>query len=274
MGRVRFQRAFEFVHRFALLGMNYGVTADLKRSGEIRVIDYLSQNTRETRVIFDVGANVGAYAREVLARAGNKAVIHCFEPSERAFVTLNQGLGRRDNVYLYRLGLGRENEIATLYSDSPGSELGSVFRRQLDHANIKMNHEEKVQLRRLDDFCAELGIRHIDLVKLDVECNELNVLAGASGMIEAEAIDLIQFEFGGLDSRTYLQDYFELLSPTYRIYRIVRDGLVPLNSYDERLEIFVATNYLAVSRKITLPTRLDPGRPRLNRGPYVETEKS
>lgn len=260
MGRVRFQRIFQLAYRFGLLGMNYGVTADLRKSGETRIIDFLSERGQESYVIFDIGANRGGYAFEVLARLGNRAVVYCFEPSAAAYRELARNLGDRNNVYLYHLGLGHANEIATLYSDVPGSELASVFHRDLTHSNIYLDNEERVQLRRLDDLCTELGISHIDLLKLDVECNEFNILRGASSMIDSAAIDFIQFEFGGLDARTYFHDYFSILSSRYVIHRVVRDGLVSLEKYDERMEIFQATNYLAVSRKLVVPSRLKRSR--------------
>jgi hypothetical protein len=82
---------------------------------------------------------------------------------------------------------------------------------------------------------------------MDVEGNELNILNGAKRMIENDSIDFIQFEFGGcnIDSRTFFQDFFYLLKERYRIYRILKNGLYPIDSYSEKYEIFITTNYLA-----------------------------
>ena len=90
------------------------------------------------------------------------------------------------------------------------------------------------------------------MLKLDVEGHELKVLNGAHSLINSNSIDFIQFEFGGcnIDSRTYFQDFFYLLNPYYEIYRLVKDGIVLIEHYEERHEVFVTTNYLAISRKI------------------------
>lgn len=89
-------------------------------------------------------------------------------------------------------------------------------------------------------------------MKLDVEGHELAVLKGGKQMLDDGKIHVIQFEFGGcnIDSRTYFQDFFYLLSPGFRIYRIVKDGLFPIEEYSEDLEVFKTTNYLCISKKI------------------------
>ena len=69
-------------------------------------------------------------------------------------------------------------------------------------------------------------------------------------MIAEKRIDFIQFEFGGanVDSRTYFRDFFHLLKPDFRLYRIVRNGLQPIDHYYEGLEQFNTINYLAAKR--------------------------
>jgi hypothetical protein len=78
--------------------------------------------------------------------------------------------------------------------------------------------------------------------------------------LENHAIDLIQFEFGvaSMGPRVFFRDLYKLLDPHFRIHRIVRSGLAPIDHYDAtRCEIFTtASNYLAVSRKLELPLRV------------------
>jgi len=49
-----------------------------------------------------------------------------------------------------------------------------------------------------------------------------------------------------IDSRTFLRDYYELLNSNYRIYRILKNGLVEMKKYSEFDEVFMTTNYFAV----------------------------
>jgi len=85
---------------------------------------------------------------------------------------------------------------------------------------------------------------------LDVEGHEYAVLQGAKELIERNKIQFIQFEFGGcnIDSRVFFQDFFYFLSPKYKIFRVLKDGLYPINEYSENLEVFSVTNYFAQLR--------------------------
>jgi Methyltransferase FkbM domain len=90
----------------------------------------------------------------------------------------------------------------------------------------------------------------IHLLKLDVEGSEIDILRGADELLENGGIDFLQFEFGGcnIDSRTYFRDFYDLLSPRFRIFRIVTDGLRAVDEYREIGEIFTTTNYLCELR--------------------------
>jgi len=85
---------------------------------------------------------------------------------------------------------------------------------------------------------------------MDVEGNELKVLDGALNMLASKRIRFIQFEFGGcnIDSRTFFQDFYYLLNKDFQLYRIVQDGLFPINHYKECYELFMTTNFLAELR--------------------------
>ncbi len=252
-GKAESQPIWENLHKTALKGMNIGQGGVIGQSGEQWVMNYIKTKLPDDGIVFDVGANIGNYTLELLSRLGNKIEIYCFEPSGKTFEVLSEKIHGSDNIKAFNFGFGDKEESVTLYSNSKGSGLASVYHRRLDHFGIDMKYSEKIKLKTLDIFCKDQGITHIDFLKIDVEGHELKVLNGAESLVESKAIDFIQFEFGGcnIDSRTYFQDFFYALNPFYKIHRILKNGLFPIENYQETYENFITTNFLAVSRNIT-----------------------
>lgn len=248
-GRRGLQPLFSALHRLSLRGMNIGGGGTVAESGERYVIRRIAELTAgRDLVVFDVGANVGDYAIMAQAQFDGRAVIHCFEPSAATFEQLQRrGLGK---ARLNHFGLSDAVGEVVLFSSEERSGLSSLYDRKLDHIDLRLDSVETVFLSTLDDYCREQGLPRVDVLKLDVEGHELAVLRGATKLLEAGGIDFIQFEFGGcnIDSRTYFQDFYYLLVPRFRLYRILANGLWPIERYDESLEAFGTTNYLAVRR--------------------------
>lgn len=252
LGRRSFQPFWEKLYRLSLKGLNIGSSSVPADSGELWVLDQVKKSLPDSRpaVVFDVGANVGIYATEVLARF-KQLQLYCFEPSLKTFEVLRTNLNQDCRVKLFCLGFGDAEGTVDLYSDSDTSGLASVYNRRLEHLNIQLKANEKVSLKTLDSFCSQQVIQHIDLLKVDVEGNEFNVLKGGQQLMASGSIDFIQFEFGGtnIDAKTFFRDFYYLLDPNYKIYRILKDGLAPVHTYDERYEIFVLANFLCISKR-------------------------
>jgi FkbM family methyltransferase len=252
--KLRFQKIFEYLYILALKGMNYGGGSNPSDSGEIYVLNYIENKLRKSEspiIIFDVGANVGGYSLLIIEILKNiKTKIFSFEPSQLTFEKLKESVSQFKNVSLFNFGFGKDSGKFILFSDQKHSGLASLYNRKLGYRNINLSNSEEVEIKTIDNFCSENNISHIHFLKLDVEGNELDVLTGAQTMIKSGKIDYIQFEFGGsnIDSRTYFQDFFFLLNPKYKIFRIVKDGIYPIDTYKETSEIFTTTNYLAEMR--------------------------
>lgn len=248
------QPFWEKVNRASLYAMNIGPAGDIALSGERRVIRTIARILRgqaSPPVVFDVGANVGAYSLAVRDVFGDRAALYCFEPSPATFQILEQRLGGLENVSLFNLGCSDKEEMRGLYwVDSGESGLCSLYNRRLAHLGLHTKSTEPVRLTTIDRFAEERAIGFIHLLKMDVEGHEYKVLAGAGRMLESRAIGIIQFEFGNCNiaSRTYFQDFYYLLEPNYQIYRILGQGLRPVRGYRESQEVFLTTNYLAVDK--------------------------
>lgn len=243
------QKILEKNIMYSLYLSGIGSGGGVQNSGEKSVLDLLTSK-REPYCIFDVGANKGQYLNMVIKELHKKDfAIHSFEPSKYTFDLLRKNSPDSENVKLNNLGLGKNVGEYTLYSNEKGSGLASLTKRKLDHFNIDFSDSEKIRITTLDDYCFENGIKHIHLLKIDVEGHELDVLNGASKMFADQSIDLVTFEFGGcnIDTRTFFQDfYYFFYEKKMQLFRITSSGyLFPIRKYKEQYEQFITTNFIA-----------------------------
>lgn len=229
----------------SLRGMCIGTGGAVEVSGERNVLKILKNNhSSDFRTLFDVGANTGEYTK-MLLECFPEAAIHSFEPAGKTYQRLKENI-QSPNVILNNFGISDSISESVLYYDKECSGLASLYERQLDYFGIDFGRKETVKLDTLDHYCAVNGIERIDLLKMDIEGNELNALKGAERLLAGNRIENIQIEFGGcnIDSRTYFRDFWNLLHNDFHVYRILQDGLREIPRYGERLECFITTNYL------------------------------
>jgi FkbM family methyltransferase len=220
---------------------------DMRSNGEER---FLASVLPGCHVVFDVGANVGDWARMALAFNAN-VHLHCFEPSR---VTYERLVANRfpPNVACNNFGLGSSQSEEKLLVFEDGSGLNSLYRREGLEAGwgIDTNtREESIRLETLDHYVETRGLTsRIDLCKIDVEGHELEVLRGMRATLSRGQMGMIQFEYGGcnIDSRVLLKDIFAFLHEFgYELYKIWPRELRHVPRYDQRLENFQYQNWVA-----------------------------
>jgi FkbM family methyltransferase len=213
--------------------------------GERMALDVLAARFPHNRpTVFDVGANVGDYSVEVLARVPS-ARLFCFEPQGTCVLP-----GR--DATIETLALSDENGVLWLWRDRIGSYHASVYRED-GHEELGEFQRLEVTSVKLDDYCALSGVEHIDWLKLDCEGHELRVLAGADLLMQLGRISVIQFEFNelaALAGNTFLSFWTLLTRRGFALYREGVDALEPIPSYTHEDEAGTPLrNYLAVHRR-------------------------
>lgn len=253
----RLQTLWSRLHTIAIFGMNYGGGGLIESSGETwalaEVVARACKNV-QSPVLFDVGANVGDYSL-YLRQLFPSANIYAFEPAKSVFQELENKVNEA-GIKSYNFGFSDSERTVEFYcytvEGNEASVLSSIDQRLPTQVlDVQTQRSEEIQVRTIDRFCAEAAVDRIDFLKIDVEGHELSVLRGAQRMLESGAIPIIQFEFGpaNIYSRTYFYDFWSLLSGAYDLFRIVPQGIAPLNYYGEHHEIFLTTNYLAIKKQ-------------------------
>lgn len=132
-----------------------------------------------SKVIFDVGANIGETTLNIAKLSNNDCLIHSFEPDKFCFEKLktNVGLNPFKNVKLNSFGLGVKEADYFLTAPTKDNRGGN---RIVHNSNEKPN----IHIKRIDDYISQNNIDKVDLIKIDVEGFELKVLKGGKNCIE------------------------------------------------------------------------------------------
>jgi FkbM family methyltransferase len=157
---------------------------------------------REGMTVFDVGSHIGLYSLLFARLVGEKGVTHAFEPDPRNFERLRTNLALNDaeNVFANQCAVFRESGPIRLNLFDPSlNAWHSLGTPRLpdphDPRQTVESHESiTVAAVSLDEYARERNISRVDFLKVDVEGAELDVLHGATGLFEREAIGLVQFE--------------------------------------------------------------------------------
>ena len=207
---------------------------------------------KQGSVVLDIGANVGNYAIQVL-RIQPTARVYAFEPHPLTYDRLRE-TSIKFGFQAFNVGCGSRNCELPIYDyqDSNGSEHASLYKEVFsDLISGKDLSENRAKIVRLDDFSLTQDWTTIDLLKVDVEGNELDVLNGFGNFLKGGKIRAIHFEFNSMNviSRVFFKDFFDLLGE-YAFHRLLPDGLVRIPRYDPVLcEIFAFQNIVALHGK-------------------------
>ncbi|MBR4719902.1 MAG: FkbM family methyltransferase [Lachnospiraceae bacterium] len=243
------------MYKCAVEGMNYAWgDYSVKNLSETNIFKLLDEKTDDSIILFDGGAHEGEYTLNFMKYfSGSKKQIsiHAFEPMDKSFEIYKKAVSDIKDVDFHYVpnGLAEEAGTVPIFFNNDTSIIASLYKRQLDYFDIDFNKEETIQLTTIDEYCRTNNVERIDLLKIVVEGSEYRALQGAGKMLSEGKIKMIQFGFGGsdIDSRHYFRDFFNLLTPLqYSLYRVMKDGLIKFEKYDEGYECFHYINFLAV----------------------------
>lgn len=224
--------------RFLSMEARLDVLNDPADNGERQVQRFVVEHFAAP-VVFDVGANLGEWT-ESLLRWG-KAEVHAFEPCAGTFALLKQRIGSR--ARLVQAACSSRPGTAFLHVVDDGAGTNTIA-DPIDAEPYRRS--ECVALVTVDHYCAQAGVTHVELLKIDAEGHDYEVMAGAQGMMDS--IAMIQFEYNQLwiGQRRFLRDAFQLLQPKgYTVGKITPRGVEFYQRWEWELETFREGNYLA-----------------------------
>lgn len=149
---------------------------------EPETIAWLKSNCQNQEVLYDIGANIGAYS---LVGASLGAQVLAFEPSFSNFNRLNENVTLNlldSKIQCYQVAFSRTKKIGLFQflDATPGSS--ACYYNESGKFNSKLKSIESskaILVYTLDSFIEEFRLPYPTLMKIDVDGAELEILHGA-----------------------------------------------------------------------------------------------
>lgn len=188
-------------------------------------------------VVYDVGANVGIFSVLSLSKIGEGGLVCAFEPEETNFQCLKRTkqINNFQNLEIEAMCVGEKSGIQ--WFDRRG---GAFSGRLTDHVAPDAGNLVPVSVVSLDDYVFKPGGRAPDLVKIDVEGNELKVVKGMERLLIQRRPMIVLELHASLDPRV-LEIYHLLSAQNYDCYEVkdwVENKREPLRSFERASHVF------------------------------------
>lgn len=192
--------------------------------------------------VLDIGAHVGYYSRRFGERVGRNGRVFSFEPHPRTYQTLQTNIRHLPNITPFQLALAEAEGEAELHDYLVMSASGSLnydpgienLQKSTQSANdvaprIGQKFQAQtftVKTRRVDDCLAELGVKSVDVVKMDIEGAELGALRGMRQTIKNSPNLMLVMEYNPQALQGFGHD------PVAALFEVMAMGFSSLKSIE------------------------------------------
>jgi FkbM family methyltransferase len=167
-----------------LLPGDRGISSELARwrVHEPFLTSWLARLVSKGMVVLDVGSNVGYYAVHEAALVGPRGLVVAVEPQPHAYKALLASIKANglENVVAVRRAVSKASgslEFAV-------SSFTNWSRVDVSAGGADLIEKINVEAGTVDELVDELGLRRLDLVRMDVEGHEVEMIQGMRETIE------------------------------------------------------------------------------------------
>ena len=238
VGRLDYKRHSVFLNVESEIEHRVRLTSCRKEPDTIEWIETFMANGD---VLYDVGANVGAYSLVASKFFEGRVSVYSFEPAFLNFAQLckNVALNRcQESITPFQVALSGETGVETfnLFNLIPGGAVHALGEAVDYQGNgFQPVSTQPVLMYRLDDFIKQFQIPAPNHIKIDVDGTEFSILKGmdatlGSGSVRSMMLELTEGMGDGVQIIDYLSSKgFALHSRNGMNHLLVRKGLSPVD---------------------------------------------
>lgn len=208
----------------------------------VRLKTFFVQKVKLSKpIIFDIGAHKGK-TLNLFKTVYQKGIFFCFEPNLTAYNYLKKNFLSK-KIKFYKLAIGNKNQkkkmrinFLDLTNSLSNINLNSKY---LKFKNFILSKKKnlaqtvKVNVIKLDSFCAKNKINKIDVLKIDTEGFELKVLQGANKILNNTSYILIEIQ----NNKMYA-DYSKKKIESFlanKNFKLIKRFKFPLMFFEDRV---------------------------------------
>jgi FkbM family methyltransferase len=169
--------------------LEYSLRAKQSYEREKVTMRWIKEFICQDDVVFDVGANVGAYSLVIGKMLKEKVgKVYAFEPEAGNYYSLNRNIrvnNLEGRVLAYSMAFGKEELATTLFLSSTvtGSALHGIGDSVSEGRRFQAGFVQGVVVQTMQKFCRSRGSIVPNHVKIDVDGNEFDVLLGMGKLL-------------------------------------------------------------------------------------------
>lgn len=206
-----------------------------KNKDDVGGIHYILTNIQQGNTVLDIGCHKAGYLYFMQQKVGNTGKVYAFEPQSLLYNYVKKiiGIYNWKNVTLEHLALSNSKGLVTLFipsnKKSKASSPGATIVQQNNNSNINLT--EQVNTDTLNNYCHIHNIKP-NLLKIDVEGNELKVLQGGEEIIKTYHPKIIvECEARHVGEEKVIETFNYLLQLGYKGYFINGLNKLPLAEF-------------------------------------------
>jgi FkbM family methyltransferase len=161
-----------------------GERAIIYNAYEPEVVALFASLLDKDSVVFDIGAWIGNYTLLAATRAKQVIALET-NPENISRINDNLSLNEGFDKIITVLNIGASNKKTVAALDKRESR---IMDRVLDMPEGKTDAEDVIRVDTLDNIAANLDIKHIDLVMMDIEAHEIYALEGMKELLSKKAV--------------------------------------------------------------------------------------